>query len=272
MATATLNPIYQHVRGKSNKRDDKVNRVRNGKQQLYTPAPNTKPASKAQKAHRKEFGNINAIVNVLVANPIESAAAEQRMNKLNRKLPKNQQFKTVHQFLYSEVKAQLAKQNAAKACKTEKEVLLPRGVKLHINPFTDLTAAELYEILKARYAVFTLEQHIIYLDEDNIDYTATHVCLRRQAQVIAYARLFHATDDPQTTMRIGRMLTTDRGKGFGRFLMQQLIDEAKRQGATTLILHAQLPAVPFYEHFGFQTTGEPFLEADLQHILMQREL
>ena len=272
MARATLNPIYQQVHGKPDKRDDKVNRYRNGKLQIYTPAPNTKPASGAQKSHRKEFGKISSIVNVLIANPDEYQAAEIRMKKINRTLPKSQRFETVHQFLYNEVKAQLAKQNAAKARKAEKEVLLPRGVKLHINPFTDLTAAELYEILKARYSVFTLEQHIIYLDEDNIDYIATHVCLRRQAQVIAYARLFHDPDDPQTTLRIGRMLTADRGKGFGRFLMQQLIDEAKRQGATTLILHAQLPAVPFYEHFGFQTSGEPFLEADIQHILMQRDL
>ncbi len=266
------NPLAELVSGKQNKRDDKVYRVRNFKQQRYVPLPNTVPASNAQKSHRKEFGKINSIVNVLIANPDEHKAAEQRMNKLNRKLPASKRFKTVHQFLYHEVKAQLAQQSAAKARKQEKEVLLPRGVKLHINHFTDLTAAELYEILKARYAVFTLEQHIIYLDMDNIDYTATHICLRRKAQVIAYARLFHDAGDPPTTLRIGRMLTTDRGKGFGRFLMQQLIAQAQSQGATTLQLHAQLPAVPFYEHFGFQTVGEPFLEADLQHILMQRNI
>jgi len=272
MARATLNPLYQNLHGKDNKREKKVNRVRNDKQQVYTFTPSTTPASKAQKSHRKEFGKINSIVNVLIANPDESKAAEQRMDKLNRKLPKCRQFKTVHKFLYHEVKAQLAQQTAAKSRKQEKEVLLPRGVKLHINPFTDLKAAELYEILKARYAVFTLEQHIIYLDEDNIDYTATHICLRRKAQVIAYARLFHDADDPQTTLRIGRMLTTDRGKGFGRFLMQQLIAQAQRQGATTLQLHAQIQAVPFYQHFGFQTVGDPFTEADIQHILMQRAI
>ena len=272
MATVKGNPIDSLIGGKLNKRDDKVYRGRNGKQQVFTPAPNTKPASKAQKSHRKEFGKINSIVNILIANPADHKAAEKRMNKLNRTLQPDKRFKTVHQFLYSEVREQLTKQNAVKARKAEKEVLLPRGVKLHVTHFTDLTAAELYEILKARYSVFTLEQHIIYLDEDNIDYTATHICLRRKTQVIAYARLFHDTSDPQTTLRIGRMLTTDRGKGFGRFLIPHIIEEAKRQGATSLLLHAQIPAVPFYEHFGFHTTGEPFLEADIQHILMQRNI
>lgn len=272
MATVKGNPIASLIGGKLNKRDDKVYRGRNGKQQVFTPTPNTNPASKAQKSHRKEFGKINSIVNILIANPDEYKAAEKRMNKLNRTLSPDKRFKTVHQFLYSEVREQLAKQNAAKARKQDKIVILPRGVKLHVNHFTDLTAAELYEILKARYSVFTLEQHIIYLDEDNIDYTATHICLRRKTQVIAYARLFHDMSEPQTTLRIGRMLTTDRGKGFGRFLMQQLIDEAKRQGATTLLLHAQLHAVPFYEHCGFQTTGEPFNEAGLTHVIMERAL
>lgn len=272
MIKVKLNNAIEYIKGKPNKKVNDVYRYGHAGQQLLHPSPNSVPASKAQKSNRKEFGKINSIVNVLIANPEESKAAEQRMNKLNRKLPASKRFKTVHQFLYHEVKAQLARQSAAKARKQEKEVLLPRGVKLHINPFTDLTAAELYEILKARYAVFTLEQHIIYLDMDNIDYTATHIYLRRKAQVIAYARLFHDAGDPPTTLRIGRMLTTDRGKGFGRFLMQQLIAQAQSQGATTLQLHAQIPAVPFYRHLGFQTVGEPFTEADIQHILMQRNI
>ena len=45
--------------------------------------------------------------------------------------------------------------------------------------------------------------------------------------------------------------------------------EAKRQGAKTIRLHAQVPAVPFYERFGFHPVGEPFLEADIPHILME---
>jgi ElaA protein len=36
--------------------------------------------------------------------------------------------------------------------------------------FDALGAAEIYEILKARAQVFTIEQQILYLDMDDIDY------------------------------------------------------------------------------------------------------
>ena len=48
-----------------------------------------------------------------------------------------------------------------------------------------------------------------------------------------------------------------------------VLAEAKRQKAQILRLHAQTQAVPFYEHFGFHTVGEVFIEADLPHIMME---
>ena len=41
--------------------------------------------------------------------------------------------------------------------------------------FQQLTATEVYEILKARCDVFTVEQRICYPDMDDIDYDAVHV-------------------------------------------------------------------------------------------------
>ena len=139
-----------------------------------------------------------------------------------------------------------------------------------IKAFNDLSPADLYEILKARFNVFYLEQQIRYPDMDNVDYLATHLSLRRNGLVIAYARLF--PDAEQGVLRIGRMLTTERGKGFGRLLMQQIIEEAKRQPASVLRLHAQTQAVPFYQRMGFQTVGDIFYEAEIPHISMEFHL
>ena len=144
---------------------------------------------------------------------------------------------------------------------------LPKDVTVQILPFAQLSTVDLYEILKARFSVFVGEQHIHYLDEDDIDLLATHLSLRRHGHVIAYARLFHA-DEP-ATMHVGRMLTIERGKGFGRYLMQQIIAEARRQGAATLRLHAQTHAVPFYELCGFHTVGDIFIEAEIPHVMME---
>ena len=115
-------------------------------------------------------------------------------------------------------------------------------------------------------------------------YTATHVMLRRQGQVVAYARLYDdytdrvtfeqaiARQTPARVMCVGRMLTTERGKGLGRLLMQYIVAEAKRQGAVVLRLHAQQQAVGFYRRLRFRTIGEPFDEAGIPHILMERKL
>ena len=122
------------------------------------------------------------------------------------------------------------------------------------------------------------------LDEDDVDYTATHITLRQQGKVVAYARLFDDYSDEKTyeqaisnqtpprVICVGRMLTTERGQGFARILMNHIITEARRQGADILRLHAQKQAVPFYRHFRFHTVGSTFVEADLPHIIMERRL
>lgn len=269
----STNPIVPIYGGKMNKKDDRVFRTRYGKQQVYIPTPSSVPATKAQTAHRSFFGRVNSIVNVMVADPVQYKEAEKRMKAYNRSVNPNvlnapKRYKTVRSYLFFEVSNNIRQQPAGKRRKVESEVILPRGVRLSVKSFTDLKAAELYEILKARFTVFYLEQNIRYLDHDNIDYTATHFALRRKAKVIAYARLF--ADSEAGVLCIGRMLTIDRGRGFGRYLMQQIIAEAQRLEAHTLRLHAQADAVTFYEHLGFHTVGEPFIEAGIEHILMEK--
>ena len=73
-------------------------------------------------------------------------------------------------------------------------------------------------------------------------------------------------------LRIGRMLTVERGKGYAKYLMARIVAEARAQGAHILRLHAQMQAAPFYEHLGFHAVGEPFVEAELPHITMELSL
>lgn len=283
-------PSHPLTRGKLSKKSDRVYRVRNGKQQEYTPSPNTKPASAKQKAHRARHGKINAILNALLADPQQAAALDNERLAYNSSIdlsvyPPIKRFVTAREYGYYKIGKQLDEQTTGKQRKATAKTALPRGLKLYIKPFADLSAAEVYEILKSRFAVFVLEQGIRYLDEDNIDLTATHLALHRKGLVVAYARLFEdfsdnppqydATGRPIATPRVlraGRMLTTEHGKGYGRTIILHLIEEAKRQGADILRIHAQMDAVPFYRHFRFAKVGEPFEEAGIQHIVMERKL
>ncbi|MEQ9467799.1 MAG: GNAT family N-acetyltransferase [Ekhidna sp.] len=65
-----------------------------------------------------------------------------------------------------------------------------------------------------------------------------------------------------------------RGKGVGTAIVQTVLDDIseKAESGTYLYMHAQLPAVPLYLKFGFQTKGDQFDECGIMHYLMWREL
>ena len=44
-----------------------------------------------------------------------------------------------------------------------------------VKDFSELTAGEIYEILKSRAEVFQKEQGIHYVDPDDVDYESLHV-------------------------------------------------------------------------------------------------
>ena len=44
-----------------------------------------------------------------------------------------------------------------------------RVENIKVKSFAELTTEELYEILKARFSVFVVEQRCFYLDMDDID-------------------------------------------------------------------------------------------------------
>ena len=262
--------------GKLNKQSKEIHRVRNGREHVYSiEKPYKGPPSDAQKLQRSIFGKANAMVNTIMADPLQVEQWKARMEAYNHSInpvapPFPKRFKTVRQFVYATISEQLKHKPAVKRRKSKLPISLPRGVKLHINAFSDLSAAEIYEILKARFNVFVCEQHIHYLDEDNIDYLATHFSLRRNGLVIAYARLF--PDAEPGVMRIGRMLTLERNKGYAKYLLAQIANEAANQGATILRLHAQMQAVPFYEKMGFHPLRDIFVEAEIPHICMEKNV
>ena len=263
------------IHGKLNKKSKKVHRVRAGREHVYTQEPFDGPPSDAQKLQRSIFGKTNAIVNGIVNDPVQYAEWQERMLEYNRstsllKMPHYKKFQTVREYAYAVISEQIRQKPATKRRKAQLPVTLPRGIKRCAQLFSDLTTSDLYEILKARFNVFVCEQHIHYLDEDNIDFVATHFSLRKKGLVIAYARVF--PDAQKGVFRIGRMLTLERGKGYGKYLMHMMIEDARAKGAQTLCLHAQTHAVSFYEHLGFHTVGGIFTEAEIPHVKMELQL
>ena len=141
------------------------------------------------------------------------------------------------------------------------------GIKVVIQPFDELTTHELYEILKARSAVFVLEQNCPYQDLDGIDFYASHITLWREGKIAAYSRVFK--DPDSDTWHIGRVLSTQRNKNYGLQVMKESIKLAESLGAHCIEIEAQCYAIGFYEKVGFQVCSEPFLLDGIMHQKMR---
>ena len=137
-------------------------------------------------------------------------------------------------------------------------------MKLTAKPFEELTARELYEIYRARTAVFVVEQDCPYQEVDGQDLAAVHVWLSDETHpVLGYLRIYPGEAEGQ--LRIGRVLTMERGKGYARELLTHALALCREQGASRVDLAAQSYATGLYEAFGFAVTGEEFLEDGIPH-------
>jgi ElaA protein len=142
------------------------------------------------------------------------------------------------------------------------------ALTLHKKTFSELTTAELYELLRIRTDVFVVEQNCVYQDMDYDDQAALHLWLTKDGQIVALCRVCPAGTHMKE-VSIGRVITTVRGKGYGKQIMLAAIDAALRNlGATRIDLEAQEYAKGFYEQVGFRQSSDLFILDGIPHIRM----
>lgn len=145
------------------------------------------------------------------------------------------------------------------------------GLILHTKRFDQLTVDELYELLRIRSEVFVVEQNCVYQDLDRDDQEAVHLWLMEGGKVVALCRVCPAG----THMRevsVGRVITTERGKGYGKRIMLEGIAAAREHfHAKVIEIEAQEYARGFYEQVGFHQSSEPFMLDGIPHIKMTWE-
>ncbi len=140
--------------------------------------------------------------------------------------------------------------------------------------FDELTAGEVYGLLRFRQSIFVVEQASAYPDLDGLDQSAWHLAARLESELIGYLRLTPMTGPPPI-VRIGRVAVSPslRRGGLGRMLMQKaLILRRERFPLHAIALGAQVPLVPFYESFGFARTSEPYDDFGVAHVEMALRL
>jgi predicted GNAT family N-acyltransferase len=141
--------------------------------------------------------------------------------------------------------------------------------QINVVAVTEHTQMELAWAIRRR--VFIEEQHVpeeIEMDAD--DAHAFHVLASDRNSPVGCGRMV-AHDG---FVKIGRMavLRERRGEGIGRSILMFLMEQARQQGFTRAVLHAQLSAEGFYLKNGYVPEGAAFDEAGIRHRRMFREL
>ena len=132
--------------------------------------------------------------------------------------------------------------------------------------FRELTAGELYEILRSRSEVFVVEQNCIYQDPDGLDINALHVFCEEDGRVTACLRAFMKDAE---TAQMGRVLTLKRGTGLGGELLKRGIREIReRMKPKRIYIEAQTYTIGYYEREGFRVCSEEFPEDGIPHVQM----
>jgi predicted GNAT family N-acyltransferase len=142
------------------------------------------------------------------------------------------------------------------------------------------SVAEMEDALSVRRAVFIEEQGVFETEEiDAYDgdpkrvTSSIHVIAYLDGRPVATGRLL-LDALPGQNAYIGRVavLREYRGCGLGRMVMLALQKEAQCRGYFGITVAAQLHAIRFYESLGYSAYGDVFLDAGIEHRLMDLSL
>ncbi len=119
-----------------------------------------------------------------------------------------------------------------------------------------------------RHRVFIEEQSVpAELEWDGNDEQAYHwLALDTHNNAIGTVRMLNG--------KIGRMavLSEYRQQGIGKALLEAAITHAEKMNYFDVYLHAQVQALGFYQSLGFVAYGEEFMDANIPHLSMRRQL
>ena len=143
-------------------------------------------------------------------------------------------------------------------------------MNLHIKRLEEMSAQELYRIMKLRSEVFVVEQNCVYLDPDGLDEQCNHIFLEENGEILAYCRVLNrGITFPEVS--IGRVVVgkNSRGKDYSKKILKAAMDFVEKElGETEIQIAAQSYLVSFYNGLGFKTISEEYEEDGIPHINM----
>lgn len=130
---------------------------------------------------------------------------------------------------------------------------------------------EMRDALALRYEVFCVEQGVPQHEElDGRDDEGLHLVAVADGELLATCRLLFVGPTAQFSRLAVRR--SARRRGIATALLELAETEARAARVSRLVLHAQTYAQSLYERAGYRPRGRVFVEANIEHIAMERSL
>lgn len=147
----------------------------------------------------------------------------------------------------------------------------PRGVVWTWLSFDQIPSLLLYSALRLRQDIFIVEQSVPYPDIDGRDLQSRHLFGLLHGELVAYLRALPRDLFEPGHLSFGRVVVKKEARGFGmgRAIVKECIDSFQQsQKGIPIKISSQLYLKDFYASFGFETSGEPYIEDMIPHIAM----
>ena len=133
---------------------------------------------------------------------------------------------------------------------------------------------EFKEYAKIRHDVFTIEKNVpvdIEVDEyDTLNSVCDHFLIAYNHQNIGAIRIMKEKDH----IRFQRfcILNEYRKLGIGRKIVSYIEEYYKNRNIYHIVMDAKYEVYPFYEKCGYHCVSDKFIEANIPHIKMEKDL
>jgi predicted GNAT family N-acyltransferase len=134
--------------------------------------------------------------------------------------------------------------------------------------------SEWQDARRIREQVFIDEQDCPPEEEwDGHDETSRHVLGWVDGKAVATARWRAVPYDGEVVAKLERfaVLPDYRRQGHGTHLVERVVEDARRAGFDTFLVHAQAHLEAWYADLGFRSTGHTFEEVGIPHVEMVRQ-
>ena len=133
--------------------------------------------------------------------------------------------------------------------------------------------ADIRQAFKIRHTVFVVEQKVDEEAEiDDHDDHAMHLLATVYGDPIGTLRIRFIDNGDITKVERVAVLKDWRSSGVGAELMKEALAIGARFRSKTMLLHAQVAVIPFYEKLGYEVEGDEFDDEGIPHVAMTRSV